>query len=71
MKTLLIIILVTQMGCSFVMTTAGSFVGNLGAELIEEEVKEMVDMKETAYCDPMGVQNCPKEKENKCQKDST
>ena len=63
MKTLLIIILATQIGCSFVMTTAGSFVGNLGAELIEEEVKEMVDMKETAYCDPMGVRNCPKEQE--------
>ena len=40
MKTLLIIILVTQMGCSFVMTAAGSFVGNLGAELVEEKLKE-------------------------------
>ena len=71
MKILLVIILVTQMGCSFVMTAAGSFVGNLGAELVEEEVKEMINTKETAYCDPMGVRNCPKEKEDKCQKDST
>ena len=71
MKLLLAIILVTQMGCSFVMTAAGSFVGNLSAELVEEEIKEMIDTKETAYCDPMGVRNCPKEKEDKCQKDST
>ena len=78
MKTLLIIILVTQMGCSFVMTAAGSFVGNLGAELVEEEVKAMIYTEETSYCDPMGVRNCPKEKEEKlkkaeekCQKDCT
>jgi len=71
MKLLLAIILVTQMGCSFVMTAAGSFVGNLGAELVEEDVKEMIYTKETAYCDPMGVRNCPKEKEDKCQKDCT
>tara|TARA_R100000656_G_C3849909_1_gene107247 strand:+ start:240 stop:455 length:216 start_codon:yes stop_codon:yes gene_type:complete len=71
MRLLLVIILVTQVGCSFVMTAAGSFVGNLGAELVEEEVKEMIDTKETSYCDPMGVRNCPKEKEDKCQKDST
>jgi len=71
MRLLLVIILVTQVGCSFVMTAAGSFVGNLGAELVEEEVKEMIDTKETSYCDPMGVRNCPKEKEEKCQKDST
>ena len=71
MRLLLAIILVTQMGCSFVMTAAGSFVGNLGAELVEEDVKEMIDTKETSYCDPMGVRNCPKEKEEKCQKDST
>ena len=71
MRLLLAIILVTQMGCSFVMTAAGSFVGNLGAELVEEDVKEMIYTKETAYCDPMGVRNCPKEKEEKCQKDST
>ena len=40
MRLLLAIILVTQMGCSFVMTAAGSFVGNLGAELVEEKLKE-------------------------------
>ena len=27
-------------GCSFVVTAAGSFVGNLGAELVEEEMKK-------------------------------
>ncbi len=27
-------------GCSFVVTAAGSFVGNLGADLVEEEMKK-------------------------------
>tara|TARA_B000000460_G_C21293306_1_gene296940 strand:- start:300 stop:491 length:192 start_codon:yes stop_codon:yes gene_type:complete len=27
-------------GCSFVVTAAGSFVGNLGAKLVEEEMKK-------------------------------
>ena len=36
----LIIILVTQMGCSFMVTAAGSFVGNLGAGIVEEKMKE-------------------------------
>jgi len=40
MRLLLAIILVTQMGCSFIVTAAGSFVGNLGAELVEEKLKE-------------------------------
>ena len=40
MKLLLIIILVTQMGCSFIVTAAGSFVGNLGAGIVEEIINE-------------------------------
>ena len=28
------------MGCSFITTAAGSFVGNLGADLVEEKMKE-------------------------------
>ena len=36
----LAIILVTQMGCSFITTAAGSFVGNLGADLVEDELKK-------------------------------
>ena len=40
MRLLLAIILVTQMGCSFVLTATGSLVGNLGAELVEEKLKE-------------------------------
>ena len=40
MKLILAIILATQMGCSFITTAAGSFVGNLGAELVEEKLKE-------------------------------
>jgi len=62
---ILIILLTTQTGCSFVVSAAGSFVGNLGAEFVEEKMREMREMEETAYCDPMGVRNCPKEKEKK------
>ena len=40
MKLLLAIILTTQMGCSFITTAAGSFVGNLSAGLVEEKMKE-------------------------------
>ena len=65
MRWFLILIFLTQTSCSFVVSAAGSFVGNLGAEFAEEKIKEMRDIKETAYCDPMGVRNCPKEKENK------
>ena len=63
MRWFLILIFLTQTSCSFVVSAAGSFVGNLGAEFAEEKIKEMRDIKETAYCDPMGVRNCPKEKE--------
>ena len=63
MRWILILIFLTQTSCSFVVSAAGSFVGNLGAEFAEEKIKEMRDIKETAYCDPMGVRNCPKEKE--------
>jgi hypothetical protein len=35
--------LITQMGCSFITTAAGSFVGNLGADLVEEKMKDMKD----------------------------
>ena len=65
MRLLLIIIFLTQTSCSFVVSAAGSFVGNLGSTLVEEKMREMKEMKETAYCDPMGVRNCPKEKETK------
>ena len=41
MKLLLCLILITQVGCSFVITTAGSFIGNIGADLVEEKMKEM------------------------------
>ena len=63
MKWILILIFITQIGCSFVVSAAGSFVGNLGSILVEEKMKEMKEMKDTAHCDPMGVRNCPKEKE--------
>ena len=40
MKFILGLILITQVGCSFVVTAAGSFVGNLGADFVEEEIKQ-------------------------------
>jgi len=39
-KFVLCLILITQVGCSFVVTTAGSFLGNLGADLVEEKIEE-------------------------------
>jgi hypothetical protein len=46
MKFILGLILLTQVGCSFVVTTAGSFVGNLGADLVEEKLKKTKADKE-------------------------
>ena len=43
MKFVLGLILITQVGCSFIVSAAGSFVGNLGAEFIEEELKSKAD----------------------------
>ena len=65
MKILLILILTTQMGCAFLISTAGSFIGNLGAELAHDEIKNNREMKDAAYCDPMGVRNCPTEGKEK------
>ena len=59
MKLILCLILITQVGCSFIITTAGSFLGNVGADMVTEKMKDMKDMKDTAHCDPMGVRNCP------------
>ena len=46
MKFILCLILITQVGCSFVVTTAGAFIGNLGADLVEEKMKENAEKKE-------------------------
>ena len=40
MKILLILILTTQMGCAFLISAAGSFVGNIGAKIVQEEIKD-------------------------------
>ena len=34
------IMIYTQIGCAFVSTTIGSFLGNLGAELVMEEFEK-------------------------------
>ena len=46
MKFILGLILITQVGCSFITTAAGSFVGNLGADLVEDKLKEAKADKE-------------------------
>ena len=61
MKLLLVIILVTQMGCSFITTAAGSFVGNLGADIVEEKMKK--NQIDKMFEDDMEI--------DKCQKDCT
>ena len=60
MKFILGLILLTQVGCSFIITTEGSFIVNDWADMVTEKMK---DMRDTAYCDPMGVRNCPKGKD--------
>ena len=40
----------TQIGCAFVSTTIGSFLGNLGAELVMEEFEK--DQKKDAKKSP-------------------
>ena len=35
-----VIIVYTQIGCAFVLNTAGSFLGNLGAKLVMEEIEK-------------------------------
>ena len=37
---LVLIIILIQMGWAFITTVAGSFVGNLGADLVEEKIQE-------------------------------
>ena len=61
MRLLLVIILVTQMGCSFITTAAGSFVGNFSSYLVEEKIKE--NKIDKMFKDDMEI--------DKCQKDST
>ena len=61
MRLLLVIILVTQMGCSFITTAAGSFVGNFSSYLVEENIKE--NKIDKMFKDDMEI--------DKCQKDCT
>ena len=61
MRLLLVIILVTQMGCSFITTAAGSFVGNFSSYLVEEKMKK--NKIDKMFKDDMEI--------DKCQKDCT
>jgi len=49
------------MGCSFITTAAGSFVGNFSSYLVEEKIKE--NKIDKMFEDDMEI--------DKCQKDST
>ena len=49
------------MGCSFITTAAGSFVGNLGADIVEEKMKK--NKIDKMFEDDMEI--------DKCQKDCT
>ena len=41
MKLLFVLLVAfTLHGCSFITTAAGSFIGNLGADLVEDKLKE-------------------------------
>ena len=46
MKFILGLILITHVGCSFIITTAGSFLGNIGADIVGEKIKENAEKKE-------------------------
>jgi len=56
-----LIIILIQMGCSFITTAAGSFVGNLGADIVEEKMKK--NKIDKMFKDDMEI--------DKCQKDCT
>jgi hypothetical protein len=40
LRLLLIIVLLTQMGCSVVQTAAGTFIGTLSADVVKDEIEE-------------------------------
>ena len=61
MKFILGLILLTQVGCSFITTAAGSFVGNFSSYLVEEKIKE--NKIDKMFKDDMEI--------DKCQKDCT
>ena len=54
MKMLLILMFTTQMGCAFLISAAGSFVGNLGAKIAHEEIndKEKPNEQSDIHSDP-------------------
>ena len=44
MRLFLILIMMTQLGCAvFWQTAAGTFIGNIGAEIVKDDLKEMKD----------------------------
>ena len=39
-RILLILVLLTQMGCSIVQTAVGTFVGTLSADVVKDEIED-------------------------------
>ena len=48
-------------GCAELVSYTIGTLGNVTGDLIMREIID--DKKDKAYCDPMGVRNCPKEQE--------
>ena len=60
--SLLLVIILS--GCAELVSYAIGTLGNVTGDLIMDEIKEKKkEMQDAPYCDPMGVRNCPKEKE--------
>ena len=60
----LFLLVIMLSGCAQLVNFAIGTLGNVTGDLIMDKIKEKKEeMKDTDYCDPMGVRNCPKEKE--------
>ena len=44
-RLLLIFVMLTQMGCSVLQTTAGTFIGTLSADVVKDEIDKDDDEK--------------------------
>ena len=65
MKLVGLFLLVIMLGgCAEFVGYAIGTLSNVTGDLIMDEIKEKKkEMQDAPYCDPMGVRNCPKEKE--------
>ena len=60
----LFLLVIILSGCAQLVNFAIGTLGNVTGDLIMDKIKEKKEeMQDISYCDPMGVRNCPKEKE--------